>query len=103
MLCRINMNRYGHLEVEPVSGASSRRLREEYSAANRRAGDYYTNLLNDDEPLIYLQLEDDIEAFLDYVFGSNREAMQQREELASGYEMTEQVDTDYLYSLIGLS
>ena len=93
MLCKINMNRYGHLEVEPVSEATSRRVRHDYSAANRRSGAYLTNLLNDDEPLIYLQREDDVESFLD---------MAQRKELEAGYEITEQVDNDYVYSLLGL-
>ena len=102
MLCKINMNRYGHLEVEPVSEATSRRVRHDYSAANRRSGAYLTNLLNDDEPLIYLQREDDVESFLDFVLGRNAAGMAQRKELEAGYEITEQVDNDYVYSLLGL-
>lgn len=100
MLCLIKMNRYGHLEVEPKSEAESQRLRAAYAAVHSRSGAY---LHRGDEPLFYIQDESSIEAFLNDVLGTKRAGAAQRRDLEAGYEITKQVDAEYLYDLLGLS
>lgn len=100
MLCLIKMNRYGHLEVEPKSEAESQRLRAAYAAVHNHSRAYRHRA---DEPLFYIQDESSIEVFLNDVLGTKRSSAAKRRDLAAGYEITKQVDTDYLHYLLGLS